>query len=85
MIDEFKSKISSLPSEHLCEIIISNRYLGIFIEESILSMEELALRRINGNSFDYENFIEEKIKELPKFNLTLQSFSILGNIFKGKL
>ena len=68
MNDNFKETIKEFPNEKLCEIIASNRYLGILREEAISCMIELATRRSNGDIFDYESYIENIVKSLPNFN-----------------
>ncbi len=69
---EVQAKIPEFNSVKLCDIIISYRYLGLYKFLYVLAMEELAKRRIEGDSFDFEKYIEESSKELPKleFNIT---------------
>lgn len=55
----------------LCDIIITYRYLGLMKDESISAMEELAKRRASGDVFEFEKYIEEKMKELPDFKKEL--------------
>lgn len=71
----------------LCDIIVSSRYLGILQDTAVLCMEELAIRRSNGDEFDYETYIAEITKKLPNFKTDLKKsmklgldFSILKNI-----
>lgn len=66
--DSFKDKVNTLSSLKLCEIIVCNRYLGFYREESILAMKELADRRINGDQFDFESNIETHLSEMPKLD-----------------
>jgi hypothetical protein len=48
-------------------------------------MEELAKRRINGDSFDFESHIEECIKELPPLNFSLPNLrDVLHQVVKAK-
>jgi len=50
-------------SESLAAIIISNRVLGLYQEESKSCMSELLRRREDdGDTFEFEKYIEEKIK-----------------------
>lgn len=66
-IQEFKNNLTNFNNQHLCEIIISYQYLNFYQEIVLLAMEELALRRKNGDIFNYEDYIETKIKDLPNF------------------
>jgi hypothetical protein len=76
-----EDNIKKFSNEKLCEIITSYRYLGIMKDAAILSMEELACRRTNGNEFPYEKKIEELLQTLPKLNTDLKSlFKIPANI-----
>lgn len=80
-------EIKNLTSIQLCEIIISNRYLGLFPNLLLPSMEELSSRRINGDNFDFEKYIEENLKDLPELYLNPNNLGELINIFtnlKGK-
>lgn len=65
----FKIKIGTVNSERLCEIIVSNRYLGIMKEEAIVCMWELSRRRVLGDDFGFEKFISNLYDTLPKFKI----------------
>lgn len=65
-----EDKIPSFNSEKLCEMIVCDRYFGCYKEIAVLCMEELAKRRISGNIFPFENYIENAYKELPQLNFT---------------
>lgn len=67
-IEEFKQLVPSFTDEKLCEIVVSNRYLGILAEEAVECMKELAKRRENGSQFSFEAKIDEMVKSLPKIN-----------------
>ncbi len=64
-LDKVKENIPQYSSEKLCEMIICDRYFGFEQKIAILCMTELASRRINGDTFNFEEYIEEKYKELP--------------------
>lgn len=51
-------------SELLAAIIVSNRVIGLFVEESRSAMIELMTRRQLGSDFDFETYISEKIKQI---------------------
>jgi hypothetical protein len=69
--DEFNANLKQYSNDRLCEVIVSYRYLGIMRDEAILAMEELAVRRSNGDEFLYEQRIEELMKDLPQINVDL--------------
>ena len=75
--------LSDQTSEYLCAIIISNRYLNLYKEESIKAMEELSSRRQNGDNFDYESFIDNKLKDLPDLNFKNDEMNNIINNLKG--
>lgn len=83
MEENYNKIIKQFSNEKLCEIIVSNRYLGIFHDEAIVCMEELALRRANGDSFSYEKKIDELLSILPKINLDLNQ--LIKNNKLGKI
>jgi hypothetical protein len=58
-------EIKSLSSERLSEIVIANRCLGLYKELSVKAMEELALRRSNGDTFEFEKYISESLNDIP--------------------
>ncbi len=56
--------IQNKPSELLAAIIVSNRVIGLFAAESRSAMIELMTRRQLGSDFNFESYIEQKIKEI---------------------
>jgi len=81
--ENIQENIKQFTNEKLCEIIVSNRYLGVLREEALACMNELAWRREQGEIFPYEQKIEELLKSLPKINLDLKSvmkYNSLGKI-----
>lgn len=76
---EFCIKIAQFSNKKLCEIVIVNRYLGSMKNEAIQCMQELAKRRVAGDTFDYETFIETEVKKLPEFKFNLkQKMDMVG-------
>ena len=69
--NDMKSRLPSFTSEKLCEIIVCDRYFGCYKELAVSCMEELATRRINGEQFKFEEYIETSLKDLPKLDLTV--------------
>ncbi len=78
-LSEFEVNLDDLESEEvislndkeskvLADIVVSNRYLNMFPKLSKEAMEILAARRVNGENFPYEDYIDNKIKEMPQLN-----------------
>ena len=85
LISHLKTNIKKYNSNKLCEIVVCNRYLGFHAEASILAMEELAKRRIDGDNFDFENKIDSLLKELPVIDFSgLPDFRQILNQVIGK-
>ena len=74
-LDKTKLEIPNFTSEKLCEIIVCYRYLNLYKELNVLAMEELSKRRLNGDSFDFENYIDNSYKELPAIDLSIPDIS----------
>lgn len=68
-MDQIKSNLPEYSKEKLCEMIVTDRYLGFGQKMSIMCMEELAKRRAAGDNFNFEAHIEKITKELPELNL----------------
>lgn len=88
-LDDMKSKMSTFTSEKLCEMIVCDRYFGCFNDLAIMSMEELANRRIKGDTFDFEKHIDNSLKDLPKLDFSIPDISnvmrqLAGQMIKGK-
>jgi len=66
-----KEKIPSYSSEKLSEMIICDRYFGGFKEIALACMAELAKRRIMGDNFDFEKYIDDGLATLPKLEVKL--------------
>lgn len=65
------NELHKFPSERLCEIIVSFRYLGMLKEEALQAMQILAERRGQGDKFDFEAHIDKLMSELPKINVDI--------------
>jgi len=75
-------------SEVLASHVVVYKTIGLDRELAQVCMKELSRRRSLGEDFDYEQFIEDKIKDFPKMqgldltrlgaNMTLFKKSILG-------
>ena len=80
--------ISYQTSDVLATYVVIYRSLFIDKELAVACMQELSRRRELGENFAYEEFIEEKLKEIPQTkNLNLvdmkKNMSLLS-LFKGK-
>lgn len=68
--------VKGLSSQVLAAWVVSYRLLGINQELAVKCMEELAARREAGDVFNYEEYIEDKIKEIsPKNSINLDQIS----------
>lgn len=89
MIEEL---YQSFENEKLCDIIITYRLLNSFQENAKSAMIELAKRSKDPSySFDYESYINSKIKEFNeefdlkfKINNNLSVFSLIDRNFLTK-
>jgi hypothetical protein len=77
-LEEFKKQINSYSSQKLCDMIICQRYLHLDLNISILCMHELASRRIAGDDFDFEGYIDDTSNSLP----SLDNPANITNIFE---
>lgn len=69
--EEIKQKLPEFTSVKLCDVIVAHRYLGFYKNLFVPCMEELAKRRIAGDSFNFEKYIEESLNDMPKLNFNL--------------
>lgn len=70
-VEKIKNTITAYSSEKLCEMIVADRYFGINQEVAIACMEELAARRVAGDSFAFETFIDDAYSKLPPLNFNI--------------
>ena len=64
-LEEIQQNIHLYSSQKLCDIIICDRYFGLEKTLSVICMEELSKRRLAGDAFNFEDYIEKGQKELP--------------------
>lgn len=69
-----KANIANYTSQVLCDMIICYRYFKFKEDVALLCMEELAKRRLNGDIFEFENYIDSNIKELPVLDFSVPDF-----------
>jgi hypothetical protein len=79
-----KEIISSMTNEALAANVVAYKSLSLNKEFAKKCLAELVLRKSQGDSFDYEKFINEELEKLPKVKNTDYNglFSILKNQFK---
>lgn len=68
-LDQVKANLPTYSNEKLCEMIVCDRYFGFGQKIDIMCMEELAKRRVAGDTFDFESYIDSQYKELPVLDL----------------
>lgn len=85
-LDLVRTKVPTYTSEKLCEMIVCERYFGFHPDVSIMCMEELAKRRINGDNFPFEDYIEQAYAGLPKLQFDAPDLrAVLHNVIGHKL
>lgn len=83
--DIIKNNIQNYSSEKLCDMIVCERYLGFQKEIAIICMEELSRRRIYGDQFEFENYIDNSLNSLPKIEFNMPDLrSVLNNVIGNK-
>lgn len=71
--------IKKAGSKNLAGYVVVYRSLGIYKELSIKCMQELMDRRVGGDEFNFEEYIEEQLKNIPKPN----DLKNISSILKG--
>jgi hypothetical protein len=78
--------IKTYSSKKLCEMIVCERYFGFQPDIALICMEELSIRRTNGENFQFEDYIEKAYNELPALNFTVPDLmSVLQNMIGQKI
>jgi hypothetical protein len=70
-MNKVKDSIPQQSSQKLCEMIVCDRYFGFGEKLSPICMDELAKRRIAGDTFDFESYITEAHKSLPVLSTSM--------------
>jgi len=73
--EELLTKLPEFKSIKLCDIIVAHRYLGFYKKLYVPCMQELAKRRIDGDSWDFEQYIDDQLKDMPKLNFNLNDLN----------
>jgi hypothetical protein len=85
-IDKVKENVPSFSNEKLCEMIVCDRYFGFGQKISPICMEELAKRRIAGDTFDFETYIDQAYKSLPELNFAIPDLrTVLNQVISQRL
>jgi hypothetical protein len=69
-IEKIKKLIPTYSNEKLCEMIVCDRYFGFGEKFDTFCMEELAKRRVAGDTFNFESYIAQAQSELPVLDFT---------------
>lgn len=77
-----EDNIKKAGSKNLAGYVIAYRLLGVYKELSIKCMEELMNRRSAGDEFNFEEYIENELKDAPKPNDLSKVSSMLKGIMK---
>jgi len=70
-LDEIIKNLHNYSMIQLCDIVICDRYLGFSDKLATVCMEELGMRRENGDTFDFEAYIEREYNALPKLDFSI--------------
>ena len=86
-LEIIKENIENYSTNKICEIVVSCRYLSLDKEISIICMKELSRRRIkNIDNSNFEDIIEQKLKEMPALDFKIpdlvEILSTIKNISK---
>lgn len=66
-LEEKQKLIPNMSMEALAANVVVYKSLGLHKDFAIKCMEELAIRRSKGDTFDYDKFIEDELKKIPNF------------------
>ena len=80
-IEEKEKLIPSMSSKALASHVIAYRSLGLFRDFALKCLQELAIRKSNGDEFDYDSFIKEELDKMPKSGL--ENYGSIFSIFKN--
>lgn len=84
-IEELKKNIPNYTSQKLCEMIAIDRCFGSYKEIAVICMEELAVRRIAGDNYEFEDYIDKAFSELPKLDFGIPDLrDVLRQVISGR-
>jgi hypothetical protein len=67
-------------SQALAAKVVAYRALGIFKDEAREAMIELAKRKDEGDDFDFDKFIADKLAEVPKPQMKPEVMKFLSSL-----
>lgn len=70
-MEKVKENLPTYTNEKLCEMIVCDRYFGFDKKISNICMEELSNRRLAGDTFEFEKYIDQVYNELPVLNFAM--------------
>lgn len=80
--DVSKIDFTKSSSEDLAAHVVVYKALKIRKEVALACMKELAKRRDQGDSFDYEGYIEKEVAKIPKISESADFKQVTNSIFK---
>jgi thymidylate synthase ThyX len=83
-IELIKSLLPQYSNEKLCEMIVCDRVFGFEQRISAICMEELAKRRMAGDSFNFESYIDQVQKEFPVLDFSTPDLRTVLNQAIGR-
>jgi len=84
-IEKVKENLPLFSNEKICEMIVCDRYLNFGPKISTICMEELAKRRLAGDTFNFEGHIKNLQSEMPVLDFTIPDIrEILNQAISGK-
>ncbi len=84
-LEKIRSNLPKYTIENLCDLIVCDRYFGFDDAVQVMCMEELARRRESGDTFDFETYIDNALKELPVITVGPTNIrEVLGMVLKTK-
>ena len=63
-----RTNLPTYTNERLCEMVVCDRYFNFNRTLAVMAMEELSKRRQNGDTFDFEKYIDDAFNSLPKLD-----------------
>jgi thymidylate synthase ThyX len=83
-LEKVKENIVNFSDEKVAEMIICDRTFGFEQKISAICMKEIARRRVAGNTFNFEEYIKEKEKEMPSLDFKIPDLSgVIKTVMEG--
>lgn len=81
-LEQLNDLIKSSSDESLATRVVIYRLLGLQKSLAILCMQELEKRRLAGNTFDFNSYIQEALDQSPKPEINKKNMSLISNLLK---